>query len=1059
MPTLFISYKRGTSAVAPVMQRLREAKYRLWFDRDEIHLGDPDWQARIDQGLEQCDGVLLNLTPAACASEPVRYEVRKAQELKKPIFPIVLERIDNWGAALEQVGLSPNQHTEDFTDVTKWDEQVERLLTDLRVQGLRVTRHEERQRRDPDNPKYTLHQTYLKRLVERIGTLNLAQISPENKRGIYLEQVYIDSPTSLGINVEVQDWQIIRWGIADKSNRLWNRKLQEKLREVQDAEVEMQAEPWYQPQSLGFEEAPFEALIGQVDDEIMRFREMNPDAKPSEEYRWRNRWNNGTKENLLALHLNHLAAARDRLVILGAPGSGKSTFVKYLALCLAGSGIDGWTREASIASLENWPHGALTPIYVELRRFIASEHFPADIATPASADHLWAYIQHELLSEDLQNYTDDLRYDLEQGHALLILDGLDEVPYPEGKLKERQEQLITLAQSLNTRYANSRILVASRPYAYEGWTLPGFTAVTISEFEDEHRIGLAQRLYQTSGLDEKSAREKATALNAQLQQIDPELKDRPLFVTLMATIYLKGDREGLPTRRGALYRESILLLLDRWTTSKPGVSSLVELLGDHSLDDLYMRLAALAYDVHQSYGDQPGTPEIDVGLLFKHLMPLGFQIAGPIIPYLSENAGVLVSPGQDNEKDVFHFAHRTFQEYLAAVHLVKKCSEADRFDLVAEHITSKNQVWRIPCTLAGDVLADTERRGDLWDLVDDLLEDEVAENRSAADPRWWTVWLASVILQEQALLNTGKLRRSEQAVSDQLSDWLVALVETPQALSPVERADCGRALSILNDPRPGVGAKNGLPDIDWVTIPGEDEWTYQDGKGHGLPTFEIARHPITFAQFQTFLDDPDGFADERWWEGLADEEYRRSNQEAPGTQRFQYANHPRESVSWYDAMAFCRWWSWKLTNRVYTLDEIAQWPVRLPTEYEWEKAARGNTGWTYPYGDEFDATKGNTSETGIDLTSAVGIFPDGASPYGVLDMSGNVWEWCLTDYSNPAEHPEAEDLQTSARRVLRGGSWYDDANDARAVFRDDYDPFNRDVNNGFRVLRPPSRES
>lgn len=68
----------------------------------------------------------------------------------------------------------------------------------------------------------------------------------------------------------------------------------------------------------------------------------------------------------------------------------------------------------------------------------------------------------------------DLRYDLEHGHAVLILDGLDEVPYPEGKLKQRQGQLISLMQSLNTRYADSRTLVASRPYAYEGWTLPGF---------------------------------------------------------------------------------------------------------------------------------------------------------------------------------------------------------------------------------------------------------------------------------------------------------------------------------------------------------------------------------------------------------------------------------------------------------------------------------------------------------------------------------------------------------------------------------------------------------
>jgi formylglycine-generating enzyme required for sulfatase activity/energy-coupling factor transporter ATP-binding protein EcfA2 len=1052
MPTLFISYKRGTSAVAPLMEKLRDAHYRLWFDRDEIHLGDPDWQARINQGIQRCDGLILNLTPAACASEPVQYEVKTALALGKPIFPLVLERISDWGTALTQVGLTPNQHTEDFTDVTRWDEQIARLLRDLELQGLRVTRHDRRQQRDRSNPNYVLHQTYLTRLAERIGTLNLAQINPDNAQGVELERVYVDSPTGLGLSIEVQNWQVVDWWISEGQQ-------QERGLFGFDDDDKKPDEPRRKPHDLGYETAPFETLIGGIDARITAYRQEYPDKKPDERYSWQNPWNNGIKRNLINLHLNHLAAARDRLVILGAPGSGKSTFVKFLALCLAGSGMDDWTRQASIAALDNWPHGALTPIYIELRRLVVSKHFPADVKTPATADHLWAYIQHEVLGEALAAYADDLRYDLEHGHAVLILDGLDEVPYPEGKLKQRQQQLISLAQSLNTRYATSRIIVSSRPYAYEGWTLPGFQAVTITEFEDDHRTALASRLYRTAGLDEDAAKAKAQALNQQLRQIDDELKDHPLFVTLMATIYLRGDSEGLPTRRGALYRESILLLLDRWTQSKPGAPSLIELLGDKSLDDLYARLAALAYEVHEQYGEKQGTPEIEYEKLIKYLKPLGKHVAVDLVSYLSENAGVLVCLGQDDEKDVFHFAHRTFQEYLAAAHLMTRCAEADSFGLVRELIMSKPQVWRVPCVLAGDVLADTDRRGDLWDLLDDLLDDEIAKDMAADDPRWWTVWLDSVILQEQKLLESDKLRRSEKAVADQLRDWLLALIPTPQALPPVERALCGRALSLLDDPRPGVGTMTAqidgktaeLPQLEWCEIPAPPDGVFimgADNQSHNLRrevelkySFKMGKYLVTYQQFQTFVDSGE-YDQPEWWVGFPPE----YQQQEMANHNNPYRNHPRERVSWYQAVAFCRWLTVKCRAAGLIGDKVE---IRLPTEQEWEYAARGTDERTYPYPGDFDATKGNTSETGIGQTSAVGLFPDGASPFGVLDMSGNLFEWCLNDYIKPEI---IDGYGNGESKVLRGGSFSDFQNLAAASYRDCLSPLYRHYFFGFRVV-------
>ena len=1067
MPTLFISYKRGTAAVASLMDKLSEAHYRLWFDRDEIHLGDPDWQARIDQGLQRCDGVILNITPAACQSEPVRYEVKKARELGKPIFPIILERITDYDAAIRDLGLADKQHIEDFTDVTKWGEQIGRLLRDLELQGLRVTRHDRRQQRDRNNPNYVLHQTYLKRLAERIGTLNLAQINPENAQGVELERVYVDSPTGLNISVEVQDWQVVDWWITEGNQ-------QERGLFGFDDDNKKQDEPRRKPGEMGYETAPFETLLGGIDAHITDYRQENPDARPdkayADDYKWFNRWNNGLKRSLINLHLNHLAAARDRLVILGAPGSGKSTFVKYLALCLAGAGMDDWTREASIATLDNWPHGALTPVYIELRRLVASQYFPTDVKTPVTADHLWAYIEHEILGDELRLYAADLRYDLEHGHAVLILDGLDEVPYPEGKLKARQGQLISLAQSLNTRYATSRLIVASRPYAYEGWTLPGFQAVTITEFEDDHRTELASRLYRTAGLDEAVAREKAQALNQQLKQIDPELKDRPLFVTLMAIIYLRGEGEGLPTRRGALYRESILLLLDRWTQSKSGAPSLIEILDDKSLDDLYARLAALAYEVHEQYGEQPGTPEISYEMLFKHLKPMGKKTAIDLISYLSENAGVLACPGQDAERDVFHFAHRTFQEYLAAAHLVTLCAEADSFHLVREHLMSKPQVWRVPCVLAGDVLADTDRRGDLWGLLAELLEDDPPT--AGEDSYWWLAWLAATISTEQKLHEQKKLnRRTEQPVREALIEWLVALIKTPQALPPVERAICGLALSLLDDPRSGVGTMTAqidgktteLPQLEWCDIPAPPDGIFIMGADNQSDnprrevelkySFKMAKYQVTYRQFQTFVQSGE-YDQPEWWADFPPE-YQR---QAMAEQSNPYRNHPRDRVNWYQAVAFCLWLSAKYQQSGLIPPLPAQRSgegqgvraeIRLPTEQEWEYAARGTDERTYPYPGNFDATKGNISETGIGQTSAVGLFPDGASPFGVLDMSGNLWEWCLNDYKNPEI---VDGYSNGESKVLRGGSFKHNQYFAAASSRYNLNPLNRHDFFGLRLV-------
>ncbi len=252
--------------------------------------------------------------------------------------------------------------------------------------------------------------------------------------------------------------------------------------------------------------------------------------------------------------------------------------------------------------------------------------------------------------------------------------------------------------------------------------------------------------------------------------------------------------------------------------------------------------------------------------------------------------------------------------------------------------------------------------------------------------------------------------------------------------TPKRRLAIGDELARLGDPRPGVGLDaRGLPDIDWVEIPA-GPFIYGEGKSQKeieLERFQVSRYPITNAQYQAFIDAGGyekqgwlkkltgvGRTDVDWWQDL--------KQPEPEKSRWDLPNRPRTNVDWYEAVAFTRWLS----------DQLNQ-PIRLPTEQEWEKAARGTDGRRYPWGNEYINGYANVNESGskgeyLQQTTAVGLYPMDNSPYGVRDLAGNVWEWCLNKY----EHPEQIGPDASGDgRVLRGGSWIVDPDDARAADR------------------------
>jgi formylglycine-generating enzyme required for sulfatase activity len=717
-----------------------------------------------------------------------------------------------------------------------------------------------------------------------------------------------------------------------------------------------------------------------------------------------------------------------RAVLLGEPGGGKTTTLWKLAAELAAGALDD--------------RAAALPLLIRLGRW-------TDAGQPLEA----------FIASQLGDLGASLRSLLAEKRAAILLDGLNELPAGQRETKYPQVRQFVEAHPALLAVVSCRELDYTDDLGFDRINITPLDPIRIREFAGRYlgeargealfwRLGggtevrAVWEVWQcagasfeqfwtapdipqenpnvygaTSGEHDRIWREKVRGKHSMM-----ELARNPYMLLMLTSVF--AEQGELPENRGELFGLFVETLLRR------------ERIAEIERMPLTEGLAQVAYAMQIR---RKPNEEDDAG---DALTVLSKEEAAALLDermlYLAGSAGILGVGEQ------VRFTHQLLQEYFAA-----------KF-------------------MDGEIAARRLRASDLW-----------------PSDRWWrrTNW------EEVAILLAGLYPRDCSSVIEWIApanpevaaqcatrsgadllpaatrerlreQWMPRLTDLTRDPEPKARAAIGRALGMMRlDDRKGVGTvigRNGvaLPEIDWVEIPG-GEFQYGDESQYAarpqrltLPTFHISRYPLTFAQFQTFLDDAEGFADPRWFEGLAagDDDRRMDEQE------FKFANHPRDSVNWYQAMAFCRWLSWRLGGG-HDLKRVADWAVRLPTEFEWEKAARGTDGRIYPYAGEFDAAKGNTSETGLEQTSAVGIFPNGASPYAVMDLSGNVWEWCLSNYDKPALEARKENLRTDKDRVLRGGSWSDLQDLARAPFRYINHPADRYFDFGCRVVcvvRPPS---
>jgi formylglycine-generating enzyme required for sulfatase activity len=192
-----------------------------------------------------------------------------------------------------------------------------------------------------------------------------------------------------------------------------------------------------------------------------------------------------------------------------------------------------------------------------------------------------------------------------------------------------------------------------------------------------------------------------------------------------------------------------------------------------------------------------------------------------------------------------------------------------------------------------------------------------------------------------------------------------------------------------------------------------------------VPAFTIDKFEVTNSDFKKFVD-ASGYKTDA----------EKSGDKAWSAYAVGKDNHPVVKVSWNDASAFCKWAG-----------------ERLPTEAEWEKAARGTDGRAYPWGNDWDPKKANVKEAGLRGTTAVGSYPAGASSFGVMDMGGNVWEWTASVAEHYAGNTTPSKLYGSSLYIVRGGGWFDVKEQVAAYYRNSAVPATANDDLGFRCAK------
>ena len=792
------------------------------------------------------------------------------------------------------------------------------------------------------------------------------------------------------------------------------------------------------------------------------------------------------------------------LLLIGDPGSGKTTLLQHYAmLCLNGCHQELFSNAVAVRI-----------VFIELRKLGYDESKkPLQLAEQVVARNS----SLSLRAGDVDHWWDS---NGKKEPVLVLLDGLDEVT----ELEKRQNICEWIDEEARS-YPNRFFVVTSRRTGYvtsQGVELSGsHRRATVQDFEIEQQRDFLLKWFRAASEfekergfnagDEKVPEEEAAELFHYLYPVSEEFEGNtkkglqelagiPLLLKLMALLYkMRGFK---PYSRISLYRVSLDYLLrgrDRARKISIGIDP----------EQATSVLALLAYTLHKEHRIEQSTE------LMKLTMERRFAGQNTSVDlerffeFVVERGGILVPYG-----DAYRFRHKTYQEYLASLEMVR-CSKSDDFiRSIVRHYGDEEWEWDealrfyfaqidadvfdafmdklfVP-DVTTDVLA---RKLQLMKtMINESKECSVAALcRKLEDPelpnevKWYVLDCLEIVNKPAALDSVIKYQeqqrvsmREEQDVQKKLVDKAADVIDRLKRASGIRQETLKEKVSDHLQQK-----KRGEPDR-LIRNPYEFDAQYiLIGKGTYIrfkteetvqidTDLYVAKYLVTNKQYRLFIDflagNPFEFEEKlslkSYQEALYDLAHRKDdstkglqeylNEEQnleklfrsrrDDDRKFNKDDQPVVGVSWYAVRAYCLWLSLLESGGKET--DL----YRLPAEKEWEWAAGGKREVTdevldvrkYPWGDDPEPTVKQANFGGNEgATTPVGSYPDGATPEGLYDMAGNVWEWMDNWYDHDKDV-----------KALRGGSWFDLPEDLACSARYYDYPVSRLNVIGFRVVRP-----